>query len=171
MIDKYEEPLCPPCGTFAASFGIPIARAVEDGTLTVRYHVAAFLDGKSASGDYSTRAYAAMLAVATLAGDQPGLFMAFHSMLYDKFVQPQENGATDLSDAELAQLARQAGAPDAVLQAITAEAQLPLARSSAARTLSDVQANIPSGGVPAVLADGTSVDIDDQHWLDDVLHR
>jgi protein-disulfide isomerase len=171
VIDKYEDPICPPCSGFDTSFGHQIRRAIEQGQLTVRYHVAAFLDSHSASGDYSTRAYAAMLAVATAAGDQPGLLMAFHTMLYDSAVQPREDAAADLTDAQLAELARRAGAPDAVLRAITDGAQLPLARSGAARTLRDVQNLIPSHGVPAVLVDGAPVDVSDPQWLTTLLHR
>ncbi len=70
VIDELEKPICLPCSQFDAAYGRQIRQAVEDGSLTVRYRVATFLDDRSASSDYSTRTLAAMSAVAKTAGDQ-----------------------------------------------------------------------------------------------------
>lgn len=171
VLDDYEEPICPPCGEFDADYGPEIRQAIEDGTLAVRYRVATFLDDRSASGNYSTRAYAAMLALATTAGKQPGLFAAFHTMLFDAAVQPAEDGTTDLSDDQLAELARQAGAPSAAVRAIAKGTQMSLARAGATRTMDDIERLIPSHGVPAILVAGQQVSTADPDWLATVLQH
>lgn len=165
VIDEYEEPICPPCGQFQSEYGEQIQRAIQDGKLTVRYHVAAFLDDHSASGDYSTRALAAMLALAKTAGDQPGLFLTFHTMLFDSAVQPMEDGVGDLTNAQLAALARQAGAPESSARAIEEGSQLDLATEAAARTSRQIQKSIASHSVPAVMVDGKQVSTGDPEWL------
>ena len=64
VLDVYEDALCPSCGEFEAQFGQQMAKAIDDGQLTVKYHMVNFLDGSSASKNYSTRAYGALLTVA-----------------------------------------------------------------------------------------------------------
>ena len=102
VLDIYEDALCPICGDFEHQFGQQIAKAIDDGQLIVRYHMVNFLDGSSASKDYSTRAYGALLTVGKGAGGVPGQFMAFHSALFDSTNQPKEDGATDHTNAQLA---------------------------------------------------------------------
>src|SRR5699024_1383901 len=109
---------CPVCAQFESAFGEDIGQAIDDGELTVRYRMVAFLDSRSASGDYSSRAFAALLALADAAGDQPGLVLAFHRALFDPAVQPQERGSDDLSDGQLADLAGGLGAPADAVTAI-----------------------------------------------------
>jgi hypothetical protein len=112
-----------------------------------------------------------MLAVAKTAGDQPGLFAAFHTMLYDAAVQPREDDTVDLSNEQLAALARQAGAPDKAVQAIISGAQVPLARKAAERTKTVVEHSIATRSVPAVLVDGKQVSTSDPEWLAKLLQR
>ena len=88
-IETYEDALCPICAEFEKQFGQQMAKAVDEGRLTIQLHMLTFLDPSSASKDYSTRAYAALLAVAHEAGSTPGLAMKFHSMLYEKGTQPR----------------------------------------------------------------------------------
>ncbi len=113
VLDVYEDAICPICADLDHQYGEQMAKAVDDGQLTLRYKVVDFLNASSHSGDYSTRAYAAMMAVAKIGGDQPGVFMSFHTALYDARNQPQEDGPSDLSNAELAKLAEVVGASDA----------------------------------------------------------
>src|SRR5699024_1856749 len=82
VIDVYEDPLCPFCAAFESDFGAEIAAAIDDGALAVRYRMVDFLNGMSASGDYSTRALAAMLSLTEQAGSEPGLVAAFHASLF-----------------------------------------------------------------------------------------
>lgn len=63
-IDVFNEPICPPCGAFIRSNAGGIDAAVNNKKLAVRYHLLDFLDDKSHSGNYSTRAVAASYCVA-----------------------------------------------------------------------------------------------------------
>ena len=70
-----------------------------------------FLNPRSFSGDYSTRAAAALLCVAQEGGTQPGLYLAYHSALFATDNQPAESGTADLTNEQLAELATSIGAP------------------------------------------------------------
>ncbi len=67
-IDLFEDGLCPACQLFEQQYGQQINKAVDEGKLTVRFHFLNFLDARSASKDYSTRAAAAMQCVAQAGG-------------------------------------------------------------------------------------------------------
>ena len=71
-IDIFNEPICPPCGSFIRSNSADIDTAVNNKKLAVRYHLLNFLDDKSHSKTYSTRAVAASYCVA--AQDDPKLY-------------------------------------------------------------------------------------------------
>ena len=81
-IDVFEDALCPICAAFETQFGQQISQEIDGGSLAVNYHMLNFLNSSSFSGDYSTRAAAALLCVAQESGSQPGLYMAFHSALF-----------------------------------------------------------------------------------------
>ena len=107
-IDIFNEPICPPCGSFIRSNASDIDTAVNNKKLAVRYHLLNFLDDKSHSKNYSTRAVAATYCVA--AQNDPKLYTDFYSGLFASNFQPQENAAEDRTDGELAQLAKTVGA-------------------------------------------------------------
>lgn len=46
-IDIFNEPICPPCGSFIRSNAADIDAAVNSKKLAVRYHLLNFLDDKS----------------------------------------------------------------------------------------------------------------------------
>ena len=79
-IDIFNEPICPPCGSFIRSNAGDIDTAVNNKKLAVRYHLLDFLDDKSHSKNYSTRAVAASYCVA--AQNDPKLYTAFYSGLF-----------------------------------------------------------------------------------------
>ena len=112
-IDLYEDGICPACQAFEGQFGQQIMKAVDDGKLTVRYHFLNFLDPKSASKDYSTRASAAFQCVGAVpAAEAPkGLFLNFHTTMFTSGTQPAEDGNADLSNADIATIALKTGAP------------------------------------------------------------
>ena len=70
-IDIFDEPICPPCSRFVTSSSADLQRAVNAGKIVLRYHLLNFLDGRSASGDYSTRAVAASFCIAETKTQQP----------------------------------------------------------------------------------------------------
>lgn len=113
-LDLYEDFQCPACQQFEKQFGAQIVQAINDGTLSVRYHMVNFLDK---SGKYSSRAAGAAKAVA--AENNVDLYLNFHTKLYDQ--QPPETDANGLSNEQLAQIAASVGASPATQQAIATQ--------------------------------------------------
>jgi protein-disulfide isomerase len=174
VLDVYEDGLCPACANFEAQYGQQIAKALDDGQLTVRYHMVNFLDKSSHSGTYSTRAYAALIAVAQGDGDNPGVFMKFHAALYDPENQPDENGSSDLSNAQLASLAGSIGASTKTQDAISDGTDVAAAGTHADANLTSLKAlaakaGATSYGTPTVARDGSIVSIQDVDWLTKML--
>lgn len=165
-ITIYQEPMCPPCGEFQQRWGADIDAAIDAGTLRVDLVTMTFLDSQSSSGDYSTRAATALLAVATAAGDRPGVVQNFEAALFSPDVMPSEGGGTDLSSDELAALAVEAGLPASDAKAVAK----PSAKLTAAATAAAGKATERASGTPTVVdATGTKLNIDDDEWLASVL--
>jgi protein-disulfide isomerase len=139
--------------------------------VAVRYRIVDFLDPASASGDYSTRAYAALISVATHDGDRPGVFTQFRSALFQH--QPVENGPSDLSDSDLAALAAGAGASAEAQRAIAGGAALDAATADARSNMASLTAVAASvgraPGTPTVTVGGTPVATNEAGWLANLL--
>ncbi|MGW5311739.1 DsbA family protein [Nocardia thailandica] len=161
-IDFYEDPLCPGCGAQERIHGQEIAQKIDEGKLAVRYHFVAFLDDQSRSKDYSTRAVAANLCVA-----QAGSAVAygrFHEALFVSN-QPREGG-DDHSDAELADLAKQAGASDAAVQCVTSGAQRAAAATAVATQFDELGKRLDGRVSTPSVFDGTiKIDVSDENWV------
>lgn len=172
-LDVYEDALCPICGDFEHQYGQQIAQAIDEGQLEVKYRMVDFLNGASHSGDYSTRAYGALLAVAKNDGATPGVFMAFHTAIYDSKNQPKENSSSDLSNQQLADLAGDAGVSDATQKLIADGAEVGAAKANAQTnmaTLTEVAAKVGRGpGTPTVAKDGIPISTNDVNWLANML--
>nr|WP_240189096.1 thioredoxin domain-containing protein [Nakamurella flavida] len=167
-MDVYEDGLCPICSQFEKQFGQQMAQAVDTGRITVNYHLLTFLDQQSASGDYSTRAGAAALCVAQEAGSTPGVFEKFHTALFAEGTQPKEGATTDLSNAQLAQVATDSGA-GAAADCITSGSQI--AAAQAANTSGQESLKAATGGqvgTPSVVRDGKPISTD-VNWLTTLL--
>ncbi|MFC4125214.1 DsbA family protein [Nocardia rhizosphaerae] len=161
-VDIFEDPLCPACGTMETTFGQEIAQKVDEGKLAVNYHLVAFLDDRSKSKDYSTRAIAASLCVAQT-GSGP-TFGKFHESLFTT-KQPDEGGE-DLSNPALATLATESGAPESVASCITGGAQLAPARTAASKNLADLDARTDNKSATPAIFDGTNaIDWRDENWV------
>ncbi|MGI8415713.1 MAG: DsbA family protein [Nakamurella sp.] len=169
-IDVYEDFLCPVCAEFESQYGQQIAQYADQGKLQVNIHMVNFLDSHSASKDYSSRAAAALLAVATEAGNKPGLVLKFHSSLYDQGTQPAENGSTDLSNAQLAALAIKDGAPASVGASITSGKYVAQVKTNATIFEAQMQKATGSVGTPTVLNDGKPASINDVNWLTNIVN-
>lgn len=167
-ITIYQEPMCPPCGKFQQQWGEDIDAAIDEGKLRVNLVTMTFLDEQSPSGDYSTRAATALLAVATAAGGEPGVVQDFQAALFRPDVMPDEGGTTDLSNKELAALAVEAGLSASDAGAVSRPAaELTAAAKAAADT-----ALKRARGAPAVFdASGATLDIEDPQWLTTVLEK
>jgi serine/threonine-protein kinase len=161
-IDIFNEPICPPCGSFIRSNAADIDSAVNNKKLAVRYHLLNFLDDQSRSKTYSTRAVAATYCVA--AQNDPKLYAGFYSGLFASNFQPAENAPEDRTDGELAQLAKTVGVDASVIDCIKGRDDVGTAKAKAAAgdtTLAGLSAN----GTPFVW-DGTSaVNYQDPTWL------
>jgi len=128
----------------------------------VRYHLLDFLDDKSHSKTYSTRAVAATYCVA--AQSDPKLYSAFYSGLFASAFQPAENAPEDRTDGELAQLAKTVGVDASVIDCIKAGDDVGTAKARAAAgdaTLSGLNAT----GTPFVWDGTKSVNYQDPTWL------
>jgi protein-disulfide isomerase len=115
VLTIYEDFQCPICKEFEGSFGGAIDALRNSGTVAVDYHPIAILD-RSSSTHYSTRAANASLCVAD---ESTATWRRFHTALFEQ--QPPEGGA-GLTDQRLIDIARGAGASEAVGDCITAGA-------------------------------------------------
>ncbi|MEJ7651641.1 MAG: thioredoxin domain-containing protein [Nakamurella sp.] len=167
VLDVYEEPLCPPCATFSARYGPDIATAALSGKARVRFRIANFLDNRSHSKNYSTRAIAALLTVLAYDRD-PRTLLAVQDAIFDEKNQPAEDAAKDLTDAQLATLAQRHGAGRESVAAIRKGLVRKTAEATARLTDSFMAAQDLSG-VPAVQLNGRTVDLDDPQWLSKAL--
>ncbi len=161
-IDVFNEPMCPPCGSFIRSFASDIDTAVNDKKLAVRYHLLDFLDDKSHSKNSSTRAVAATYCVA--GQNDAKVYTAFYSGLFASNFQPQEGAAEDRTDSELAQLAKTVGVDANAIACIKSGDDIGTAKAkaaSAATTLSGLNAS----GTPYVWDGNKSINYQDPGWL------
>ena len=169
-IDVFEDALCPVCAAFETQFGQQIGQELDAGNLAVNYHMLNFLNSKSFSGDYSTRAAAALLCVAQESGSQPGLYMAFHSALFATDKQPAESGTEDLTNEQLAELAGSVGAPAAATACISSGQNVDAAVASAKTSSATLSA--ATGGqiaTPTVVVNGAPVQQLTTDWLTKLL--
>ncbi|MBC7289878.1 MAG: thioredoxin domain-containing protein [Actinotalea sp.] len=102
-VKVYSDFLCPFCQMFEQTNGPVLAELREAGDVVTEYHLVSILDRAAAGTQYSTRAAAA---VALVADQQPEAFVDFMDAL---FVNQPSEGASGLTDAAMAELARQAG--------------------------------------------------------------
>jgi serine/threonine protein kinase, bacterial len=163
-IDVFNEPICPQCGQFIRSYSTDMQTAINDKKIKVHYHLLTFLDPMSASGDYSTRALAASLCVAS--ANDPKLYTDFYARLFASGFQPKESGSSDPSDNELAQQAESAGAPSSVTDCIKSGEQLGAAKTKATNAQDTLQGLMSDPSTPTVFNGKTKVDTSKSDWLD-----
>ncbi|WP_245713927.1 DsbA family protein [Nocardia vaccinii] len=160
-IDLYQDPLCPDCGSLEHYYGQQIAKYIDAGKLAVRYRLVNFLDSKSGTKDYSTRAIAASDCVAS-AGDGP-VFSKFHQALFTT-KQPSEEGGS-LSNEQLAAIAKDAGAPEDVQQCIAKGDRVDEARDHAQTAMAALKDAVGQVQTPTVLDGGKNADTGDSSWV------
>lgn len=105
-VDIWFDAMCPVCGAFEQANGETLAKAVDDGSVTLRLHPLTFLDAASNGTGYSTRAAAALTCVAVT--DRSAVLPFYQALFTD---QPEEN-SDGLTDKQLAKRASDAGAGD-----------------------------------------------------------
>lgn len=163
VIDVYAEPLCPPCSGFEADYGVKLMNATGLGLLGVRIHLMTFLNNKSASGDYSTRAAGTLLCLAKT-GDAAETFARLEHRIFGSDFQPKEGGASDHTDAELREAAEEAGASKTSLQCIDSGQGKQLAQKANQAAI-DQLTKTGNVGTPKVLRNGAPVDLTDG-WIE-----
>jgi protein-disulfide isomerase len=104
-IGVYLDYMCPICGDFEATNGETLDQLRESGDVTVVVHPVAILDRMANAQQFSTRSAAAAAWVADRA---PEAMNDFNAIMFAN--QPEENVST-LTDAQIADLAEQAGVP------------------------------------------------------------
>ncbi|MGF6883686.1 protein-disulfide isomerase [Nocardia sp. GAS34] len=161
-IDVYEDPMCPACGSLEHYYGQQISKEVDAGKLAVRYRMVNFLDPKSGTKDYSTRAIAAIDCVAA-DGDGPA-FSKFHLALFTTKQPSEENGGS-LSNDELAAIAKDAGVSADVQQCIAKGDRVDEARDHAQAALAGLKTAVGQVETPTVLDGGKNVDVNNQNWV------
>ncbi|MBL1078936.1 thioredoxin domain-containing protein [Nocardia sp. 2] len=143
LIEDFQCPLCKSLDTVS---GATIDAAVEDGKAAIEYDIVAVLDAESTT-EYSSRAANASVCVAVADKEK---WRAFRALAFQR--QPA-TGSAGLGDAELIDLARQAGVVDPGLdECVTARRHRDFV---AAHTRADVAGGLLR--VPMLLADGTEV--------------
>ena len=110
QIQTYVDYMCPYCGQFEATNAEYLRTLVESGAASLEIFPLAFLDRVSMGSAYPTRA---MNAFGCVADQQPSAALDFHELLFAN--QPAES-TTGLSDDEIIELARQAGAKSAAVE-------------------------------------------------------
>jgi len=162
-ITVFEDFTCPVCGQFEEVYGRELAQSLDQGKIAVDYRTLDFLNSKSASRDYSTRAAAAALCVA---GDGTGsAFSKFHSTLFAPATQPKENSPEDLSNAQLTSLAADVGASPNAQHCISSGVQSRPARDAAQAGRSALAASGNPVVTPTVLNGTTKIDLNNRNWI------
>jgi protein-disulfide isomerase len=122
VVSFYEDFLCPACGNFERTFGATVSNLINSGAIAADYYMLGFLSSPQ-NDDYSSRAAAAAYCVADESIDA---FRRFHSALFTKEIQPDEQGPKFPDNARLIELAREAGAAGKVPECVNSGKYLPL---------------------------------------------
>lgn len=149
-VETFVDFMCPWCQALEQQHGDDLLRLASEDRITLAYRPVAILDRMSQGSEYSTRAANAFYCVAD---DSPKAVVGFVQALFDG--QPKE-GSAGLSDADLVDIAKDAGAGDITsCQADRAFADV-VATSTEA-----LPANPTSGdrSTPAVIIDGKFIDL------------
>ncbi|MGH3722993.1 MAG: DsbA family protein [Mycobacterium sp.] len=152
---------CPFCQRFEADYSEEITKYVTEGRLQVTYRPVTFLDPISASGDYSSRAAAALFLI-DKSGASDAVVLGFIGEMFRR--QPAE-GIGNLTNLQISEIAAGAGVTGEVLREISS---LQIADADRQRTTGNEQQLSDHGlaGVPGVVdGSGEIVDPSDPDWL------
>ena len=141
--------MCPYCGDFERANRDDLESLVADGTAKIEFHTLNFQDGNSQGTRYSTRSANAFVAVAKA---EPDKLMAFNAALYDN--QPEE-GTPGLSDAEIADRARQAGVSENTIVTFAQLSNADFVNKATAQALDQSRPDSITG-TPTIRINGTT---------------
>lgn len=166
-VEVYEDALCPYCSHLEEQSGGDVAKAVDEGKAQVSYHLLNFLNRGSASGDYSSRAAAALQCVAQ--DSNASAYSKFHTKLFATDYQPGEGSKSDHSNDQLADAVRDAGGSEAAVSCTRDGARVDQAATDAQAASAALQA-VGAQGTPTVTVDGIVVDaLGNANWVTEQL--
>lgn len=148
VVDVYLDFMCPGCGAFHQVNGSDVDRLVKDKDIQLRIHPRNFMDVNS-TNKYSTRATNAFATV--YEDENPHVALKFHDLLFEN--QPEE-GSAGLSDKQIGDLAKKAGASGATVQDIKKDRYVDWVNDVVEK---DANENAP-GGTPAVFVNGKMIE-------------
>jgi protein-disulfide isomerase len=126
VLGLYEDFLCPHCGQFEKDYGPTVNKLIDTGAVAADYYMVGILDSPR-NQNYSSRAGNAAYCVADQSTDA---FRRFHAALYAQ--QPPEASSTYPDNAQLIEIARQAGAGGTVADCINSGKYLAMVKGLAA---------------------------------------
>jgi len=150
-VGVYVDYMCPACNAFENMNFDELVAMAESGEANVVMHPVSILDRLSLNTAFSTRSAAA---AAWVADHAPASFLRFHELMFEN--QPAENTA-GLSNAEIADIARQAGVGEDVATGI--------ADGTAANTFGQWATSVTNEAIASGEFSGTpTVRINDEVW-------
>lgn len=111
----YSDYMCPICKTFEDTNGVDLKELADTEGVVISYFPLSFLDRSSNGTKFSTRSSNAAMCVADGAKDS---FIEFHETMFAN--QPAQ-GTPGMTNEEMADIAREAGAPESVAECIMNE--------------------------------------------------
>ena len=166
-VQIWEDFNCPGCASFEGQYGPLLSEAVDAGDLRVEYHMVDFQNRASASGEYSTRAIAAIQCVA--AKDSLPVFTEVKNTFYAN--QPAGQGG-DLSASDLAGIAESAGANSDTVECIgnvESNGGMEKASDTASNAQSSIRDVTSQVATPTVAYEGEVMELDDPSWLQEII--
>ena len=161
----YSDFICPYCKMFEELNAGTLSELREAGDIIVEYHPVSILDRASQGTAYSTRASTAAVLIAA---EAPESFVDFVDAMFA--AQPAEN-TPGLSDAEIADVAREAGVPEEVAALIESSEYLGTGDDDPATYQPWVKAATDQGskdlgglGTPTILLNGDRLDTQEYDW-------
>lgn len=142
VVEIHLDFLCPHCGEFEDINAEDLSTMAEQEEATVHIVPRNFMDMQSSSGDYSSRAANALVAVYA---DDPANAMAFQTLMFAN--QP---GAEGLTDEQIEAFALEAGASEQAISDIQAGTYEPWVKR-----VSNPHGEETGGGTPYIEIDGT----------------
>ncbi|WP_062516166.1 DsbA family protein [Demequina gelatinilytica] len=149
-VDVYLDFMCPICNVFEQTNAEELDAMREAGEIQVYYHPISILDRYSSGTDYSTRSAGAAGVVAHLA---PEAYLDFTAAMFAN--QPEEN-SEGLSDAQIEQIAIDAGVPEEVAASLADDGMKKWATAATEQASVDGMRGTPTVRVSATgdFADG-----------------
>ena len=163
VVQVYFDFMCPYCGLFETTNSAELEELRATGDVVVEYHPVSILDRLSAGTGFSSRS---ATAAAFVANESPAQFLDFVAVMFVN--QPAENTA-GLSDAQMAEIAAQAGVGEAVTARITDGTYFTGEGSMASWVLAATEQaakDLDRLATPTIVIDGVVLDSQVYNWTE-----